>query len=260
MIPSSRTVRENPWSVPASWVMVYRDLCEWAVLHDLITQTRFTTDTLIVRDGLLRSKIFAGELFVRGLGEGLKHGIEKVRAETNRRVFLVGMAKRSRVIERYRLAMLVEDSLPAGAPRYVRVPRDIEARAYSWPEYAHGVEQGDGRGELPKFVLGDLYLVRFGSRSGDPVWPVDIFSHHGDGVVDEALGFLLADAVDGFPVPYYPRCLQRAHEHAAIVDFDLQILQDEIRASVRELIPEARRDSFDAGALVDADPAAARYG
>lgn len=55
MIPDSRTVREEPHRVSPSWVQVYRDLCEWAVLYERICYHTFATDTLLVRDGLLRS-------------------------------------------------------------------------------------------------------------------------------------------------------------------------------------------------------------
>ena len=44
----------------SGWTLVYRDLCEWATLYDLICYQRFGTDTLIVRDGLLRTKILCG--------------------------------------------------------------------------------------------------------------------------------------------------------------------------------------------------------
>ena len=61
MIPSGERVRDRPNSVSRSWVLVYRDICEWAVLYERICHTRFATDTLVVRDGLLRSKEFRGD-------------------------------------------------------------------------------------------------------------------------------------------------------------------------------------------------------
>ena len=41
-----------------------------------------------------------------------------------------------------------------------------------------------------------------------------------------------------FPVPFYPRCLQRAHELAQIKDFDLEILQEEIVGAISSLLDE----------------------
>ena len=63
MVPKGETARDLPDLVSPSWVLVYRDLCEWAVLYHRICHTEFGNHTLLVRDGLLRSKIFRGELF-----------------------------------------------------------------------------------------------------------------------------------------------------------------------------------------------------
>jgi hypothetical protein len=88
---------------------------------------------------------------------------------------------------------------------------------------------------MNKFVAGKMFLVKFGSRVRDPVWPVDLLeSQVGDAQV--IFGSLLADAIEGFPVAFYPRCLQRAHENAALVDFDMDILRQGIVSSIREVL------------------------
>jgi hypothetical protein len=235
MIHDGKRTREEPHKVSPSWVLVYRDLCEWAVLYDRICNHTFATDTLIVRDGLLRSKLFRGELFV-DFRKKLEAAIMRIREKDRRWVYVVGIAKHSTVLTRYHLALTIEKVMPAGEARYVKVPRDLEAKAYVWPEWARGAE-AEGEGEAPKNVAGDMYFVRFGKAKGDPVWAVDIFSCLKSKDA-EIFGYLLADAIDGFPVPFYPRCLQQAHEHAQVVDFDLTILQDEVFKAVRGLVPD----------------------
>lgn len=257
MIPSGREVRERPNEVSPSWVQVYRDLSEWAQLYDLVCRRDFGTDTLLVRDGILRSKVFAGEYFVK-MRRRMEEAIARIYERSRRRVFLVGVAKSSQVLTRYQLAMAIEGTFPGGEPRYVRVPREIEAKAYRWPEYARGAETEGQEGEVAKFVAGDMYFVRFGVHTGDPIWVVDILSSQ-SAAADEIFGYLLADAIDGFPVPLYPRCLQRAHEHAQIVDFDLAILQDQVYEAIRQILPDRQKllvDSF----RLNEDVAGRRYG
>jgi len=256
MIPDGKTVREKPEEVSPSWVLVYRDLCEWAILYEQICYRNFATDTLIVRDGLLKSKLFRGDLFVR-FCKFIEEAIEKIYADTRRKVFLVGLAKRSKVLARYNLAMSLEKIFPAGDPRYVPVPRELEVKSYVWPEYARGMEEEQGEGEVPKFVAGNMYFVRFGKRSGDPIWTVDILSSQSD-KAPEVFGYLLADATEGFPVPFYPRCLQKAHEYAEIADFDLEILQDEVFGAVRGLLNKEETSVLE-GLTLQGDVSARRY-
>ena len=73
----SHMIRRNDDDSPSSpsWVQVYRELMEWAVLFTILTEKEFGTDTIIVRDGLLRSKVFAKDLFIR-LSDGFKQAIE----------------------------------------------------------------------------------------------------------------------------------------------------------------------------------------
>src|SRR5205814_4236881 len=94
MIPHGKLVREAPHKAKPSWVLVYRDLCEWAVLYERICYSKFATDTLIVRDGLLRSKLFRGELF-SDFRKKLEATMSEIREKDRRWVFLVGIAKHS---------------------------------------------------------------------------------------------------------------------------------------------------------------------
>jgi len=239
-----------------SWVQVYRELVEWATLFSLVREKDFGTDTLIVADGLLRSKVFAGDLFIRYL-RGIEEGIAAQLQKNRRQIYLVGVAKGSKVLERYRLAMALEGVLTVDYPAYVEIPRAIEEKAYIWSEYARGDDQQRESAEVNKFVGGKMFFVKFGKGRRDPVWPIDLYLPQ-VGQAQAIMGYLLADAIEGFPVPFYPRCLQRAHENASLVDFDLDILQDEIFDGIR-LALGADAPVLDAFRLQDADPAHARY-
>jgi hypothetical protein len=244
MLPSGEEIRNDPDSVKPGWVMWYRDLAEWAVLYDRICYHSFATDTLIVRDGLLRSKLFAKDLFIHWR-KNVENAIKNLKINDRRKIFLVGLAKHSNVISRYNLAMAIEGTFPPGEAKYVHIPRKIEQKAYLWPEWARGSEIEGQSSEAPKFVAGDLFLVRFGSQSGDPIWAVDIFSQQRDDA-PEIFGYLLNDSIEGFPIPFYPRCLQKAHEHAQIHDFDLEIFQDKIYSAIRDLLPVEKQKIVDA--------------
>lgn len=255
MIPTAEFARNNPDSISPSWVQVYRDLCEWAVIYDRICHGDFATDTLIVRDGLLRSKIFQKDYFVKMM-DLIEEAILRLQRKDRRRIFLVGLAKKSKVLARYNLAISIENIFPSGDAVFVRIPRKLEAKAYVWPEYARGTEE-EHEGETAKFVKGIMHFVRFGSRSGDPVWTVDILPSQIDKSA-EIFGYLLSDAIDGFPVPFYPRCLQKAHEFAQIAGFDLEILQDQVTRSVRELLPMEKQAILD-GLILQTDVSERRY-
>lgn len=258
MIPLGVKVREAPEKVGTSWVQVYRDLVEWAVLYRLIVDRNFGTDTLIVRDGFLRSKVFAGDLFITMM-QRIEKAIERIRLEEKRNVYLVGLAKHSKVLQRYQLAMALEDVIPGGEARFVSIPPELEAKAYKWDEWARGRGEAEEGGEAAKFKAGQMYFVRFGSRTSDPIWTVDLLDSQ-TARAQEVFGYLLADAIDGFPVPYYPRCLQSAHEFAQVAGFDGTIMQHEVLEAVRSLLPEARRPILDRAQLESGDVSERRFG
>jgi hypothetical protein len=241
--------------VSPSWVQVYRELVEWAILFSILKKD-FGTDTLIVCDGLLRSKVFAGDLFPRLLA-GIKERIDVQWERSRRRIYLAGVAKHSKVLSRYRLAMALEGVLQTDYPAFIEVPREVEEKAYVWSEFARGDDRAGEGGEINKFVGGKMFLVKFGSQRRDPVWPIDVLlSQAKDAQI--VLGSMLADAINGFPVPHYPRCLQKAHENAALVDFDFDVLQDFIYEGVRGSLG-VNAATLDAFQLQDVDPAQGRY-
>ena len=241
---------------PPSWVQVYRELVEWAILFAIVRENYFATDTLIVFDGFLRSKVFARDLF-RQYRVGIRNEIDRHWRDHRRRVYLVGIAKHSKVLSRYRLAMALEGIMQTHYPSYVEVPRELEEKAYVWSEYARGDDNSIAGGEINKFVAGKMFFVKFGSAPRDPIWPVDIFEPQAP---DHAaiFGYLLNDALEGFPVPLYPRSLQKAHDNAALVDFDMDVLQDMIFSGLRDQLG-TEAPALDVFRLQDADPASHRY-
>ncbi len=243
--------------VSPSWVQVYMELVEWAALFSLVRTRDYGSDVLIVRDGLLRSKVFAGDLFARYL-IGLQEGIDDQMRKSRRRVYLVGVAKHSKVLDRYRLAMALEDVLTTDYAAFVEVPRHLEEKAYVWAEYARGNDREIESREVNKFVGGKMFFVKFGSGRRDPIWPIDIYLSQSR-EAQTVLGFMLNDAKNGFPVPFYPLCLQRAHENAALVDFDLDVLQDDVFDGIRDALGD-EAGVLDMFRLQEADPAQARYG
>jgi hypothetical protein len=251
----SPMIRKPPAISSPSWVQVYRELTEWAVLFSLVREKDYGTDTVIVWDGLLRSKVFSRTLFAE-LRKGIEEAIHEQKGRKRRSIYVVGVAKHSKVLQRYRLAMVLEGTMRCDYPCYADVSRELEQNAYVWSEYARGGEIETG--EVNKFVAGKMFFVKFGGRPRDPIWPVDLLETQ---VADAqvVLGSLLTDAIEGFPVPFYPRCLQRAHENAALVDFDMDILQQGIVNAIRESLGD-NAPVLDELALIDADPAAKRYG
>lgn len=241
--------------ISPSWVQVYRELTEWAVLLKLVSELQYGSDTVIIADGNLRSKVFRGELFIK-YRQLLADAIE-AQKKNKRNIYLAGVSKHSKVFQRYRLAMGIEGVLRTDYPAYVEVPRELEEKSYVWGEYARGDEEANKGGEANKFVGGKMYFVKFGSRQHDPIWPIDIFLPQAKEAA-VVLGYMLADAIDGFPVPFYPQCLQKAHENAALVDFDMTILQDEVVRSVRDVLAE-HAGRLDEMSLQPNDPSSARY-
>lgn len=249
MIPSGKKMREKPTEISNSWVLTYRDLCEWGVLYELICYKGFTHNTVIVKDGLLRSKIFkynantGKPLFIEMMTR-INQSIDTNYKNKKIKIFFVGLAKHSQVLTRYSLAIQLENIFPTGEPRYAKVPEVMEEKSYVWKEYMRKSDDEEGSGEVNKYSAGSLFLVRFGKKKADPIWAIDLLDNQ-KSQADEIFGYLYMDTMDGFPIPHYPACLQKALEHAQIIDFDLDLLQDQVVKAVKNILPSDKKDIID---------------
>jgi hypothetical protein len=233
------------------WVEVYRDLCEWATLYDLVCHHDFAADTLVVRDGLLRATVFTGDTLVR-VGRLMRAAIERQARQNHRRVWVAGLAKKTKVLDHYRLAMSLAGIFDHGTPCFVPVPAHMQDSVYRSQAYLRDPDDNVASGNI-----GQMYFVRFGPHSGDPIWTADLLAWQAaDAQV--VFGHLQADAAAGFPVPFYPFSLQQADAHSRVADLDVEIIEDSLVNAVRDLVGQDKAHIVDALRLTT-DVAARRY-
>ncbi|HET9395874.1 MAG TPA: hypothetical protein VFO36_07435 [Nitrospiraceae bacterium] len=245
----------NPKDNSTGWVTVYRDICEWAALYDSIVNRDHANSTIFVRDGMLRTKVFNKDLFFQ-MYKQILEAIERNRRDEKVDLFLVGVAKHSEVHTYYELAMTAAGQLPVGQPCFAPIPDEMQKTVYKWPEYLRPPDESLP-GEPPKYNGGAMHFVRFGPSTGDRIWTVDVLYDQRDRA-EEVLACLVGDARDGFPIPHYPLCLQRADANAQIAGFDRSILADYLEDAIRDVLPTNATHAVDAMRL-NVDPTARRY-
>jgi hypothetical protein len=206
----------------------YRDIVEWAVLFDLVSNPsiQWGGDTILVRDGLLRTKTFKRDVFPE-FDKLLRAGVTS-HEKRNVQLSIVGVAKQSAVLSRLAMALELEATFHRSYPCFVRVPKHIEEECYNydrtWLDTLETAEPTpDGR--VVYQSLGSLFLVKFGDHPLDPVWPVDVAVWQ-EPKAEKILGQLTVDAQQGFPIPDYPMCIQKAHDYAKMTGLEMVVLQD----------------------------------
>ena len=215
----------------SSWINVYRELQEWAVLLDILRKAPLASDTLLMRDGWLRTKVFRKGLFAK-YRQAVEDAIAEQFRQHRRRVFLAGVLKRSKVLQKYQLAMMLENIMRTSYPCYISVPPRLQDKVFKWGEIVGIGRDGRPLEDAKNMVAGEMFFVKFGSREHDRIWVVDLWASQSL-LASETLGYMLADALVGFPMPFFPMSLQRAHEHASIGGFDTEILQQHVSDAVR---------------------------
>jgi hypothetical protein len=196
-----------------------------------------------VRDGLLRTLSFKPDIFPK-VDIGIRTAFRN-HTEANVNLALVGVAKQNRVLNKLALALELEDVFHKPFPCFAQVPKSIEEVCYDfeqslWLSTFETSEPGaDGQHRYQS--MGQLFLVKFGDREFDPVWPVDIAEWQVDRA-EEILGQLVADAQEGFPIPNYPLCIQKAHRHAQLSGFEMQVLQDLLTETLADNLTEIEKN------------------
>jgi hypothetical protein len=196
LLPQSEFQRSN-------LLAMLRELMEWAALLKLASQP---PAKLLIRDGLLRSVLLTQEVFQR-----LRTCFEIMTAKHGH--LLVGVAKRSRVINYLSVALNLNESFADRQPSYVLVPAELEIEAapeqYRW---------------IGNRAMGQLFMARLDVGEGVPLMPVDVAAWQTERAA-EAMALLHDSSRAGFPIRGYPQALVRAHEHAHLGGLEVEMLE-----------------------------------
>ncbi len=227
----------------ASAVKIYRDIVEWAILYDFLFN-EWGNNTIIIREGLLRTKSIKNTLFPI-LDKKIKEKCIEHKQKRNINVNVVGVAKESAVISRLSLALALENVFRLPYPCYVKVPDEIEQYCYNYDRtWFNTFEEFSGSEENQSYAsMGKLFLVKFGDGPFDPVWPVDIAVWDVENA-EMILGQLLHDARLGFPIPDFPLSIQNAHGHAKINGIEVEMIEDMLIEGISKTLPDSERESI----------------
>ena len=243
----------NPKLPRSEKMRVYRDIVEWAVLYHLLTEREWGSDTLLVREGALRTRAFRPDIFKR-MDVRIRAACEQHKKEGGVDMFFVGVAKSTILLDRLRFALSLESAFDCDYPCYALVPKEIAQRFYE-RRWLDTLETADG-GEYQS--MAEMFLVKFGDHRLDPVWPVDVFVRQA-AQAEKILGFLSEDARPGFPIPDFPMCVQKAHDHAKIGGIELSFLNDLLFEHMTEGMSAPEREKALRARHLREDPAALRY-
>lgn len=201
-----------------------RELLEWAALMKLAAQQR---SALLIRDGLLRSVMLRERVF-----RALRTRFEQLTKKNKH--LLVGVAKRSNVVNYLSVAFGVTGRFAKSGPAYARIPAHLEQEAapaqYRW---------------IGDRAMGQLCLAKLDVGDDVPVLPVDVASWQQDRM-DDIMGYLSRSARGSFPRRGYPQELEAAHESARLSRLEIEMLESEL---MRELLTRDPMVAHQASAL-----------
>ena len=232
----------------------YRDIVEWAVLYHLLVKREWGSDTLLVREGALRTRVFRADIF-NAMDKNIRAACERHRKQDGVDMFFVGVAKSTVLLDRLRFALSLEGVFERDDPWRVHVRKDIAEKFYD----RRWLDTLETAGRQEYLSMAEMFLVKFGDHPLDPVWPVDVAAWQ-KGDAEKIIGCLAEDARPGFPIPDFPMCIQKAHDHARIGGIELSFLNDLLFDHIMEDLSdkEEREKALRARHLRE-NPGAIRY-
>ena len=201
------------------------ELAEFACMFNAVVKAPDDGKTLVLRDGLLRTKKIKSELI---------RELKKILAQKRNHVRIVGVAKTSKIVFLLKAALICERIFPKEQIGYVKIPLSLENMAYRWS----GSGRLTGAPAKLNYAFGSLYVAKL-SRRKDLLVAVEIPETDGDdrvytnSDVTEIMGYLAKDSAHSYPVLGYPQTLMRAHEFAVSLGLPASILRDRI---MRDLV------------------------
>jgi hypothetical protein len=198
-----------------------RELLEWAALLKLAAQKQ---PTLLLRDGLLRSVMLRDRVF-----QALRRRLEEL--TTQHEHLLVGVAKRSSVVNYLTVAFGVNETFQVPFPAYVSIPPELEREAaptqYRW---------------IGDRAMGQLHLAKLDTGEDVPVLPIDmaVWQQHR---IDDTMQYLRRSARGSFPRRGYPQELLVAHEFAKLSSLEIEMLESELLSELAAREPRVAQQA-----------------
>ena len=196
------------------------DIAEFACLFENLVRDN-NEPKLYLKDGLLRSKAIKHEL-IQNLLDTLKD---------NPRRKLVGVAKRSKVLNLISSALYIEHVFPPDFTGYIEVPLAVERMAYRWT--GRGRVSETNQGPLA-FAFGKLYIAKLSSKSNLLLTLEIPYDYQNDENIynrqemNEIIGHLIKDSMMSYPILGYPQTIMRAHEKAVRCGFTASVWKEKI--------------------------------
>lgn len=204
------------------------EIGEFACMFDKVRTAPADDHTIVIRDGLLRTKKIKSEL-VQKLKQNL--------LENREHVMMVGVAKTSKIIFLLQAALMCENIFPNDRIGYVKIPLEIEMRAYKWIGQSRNL--GSDKIRPLEYSFGDLYIAKL-SQHKNLLVTIEIPSMDQNNPIYtkerimEIISHLARDARVSYPNIGYPQTLMKAHEYATRQGFPTSIIHDKIIRILRQ--------------------------